>query len=179
MTEEEGGTASSDRWAATNSAARAGSARRSCSSNPSSVMPRSRSCRAVSGVTQTWAGRLSGNRPRLTVWATPRMGNGRPWIVTVPPARARRVAASPPSSTTPPPGPSQRPLVTSGWSTGEGPGSRTSAVRSSVPPAIRIEPYRWVQGPPAATTPGALASRSARRRRLATRARSPGSSGGW
>ena len=114
MTDEEAGTASSDRWAATNSAARAGSARRSCSSKPSSVMPRPSSRRAVSGVTQTWAGRLSGNRPRLTVWATPRTGNGRPRILTVAPARARRVAASPPSSTTPPPWPSQRPLVTSG-----------------------------------------------------------------
>ena len=142
-------------------------------------MPRSRSWRAVSEVTQTWAGRLSGNRPRLTVWATPRTGNGRPWMVTVSPAPARRVAASPLSSTTPPPWPSQRPLVTNGWSTPEGRGSRTSAVRSSVPPAIRIDPYRWLQGPPAATTPGALVSSVARRRRAATRSWSPGSSGGW
>ena len=88
MTDEEEGTAVSDWCAATKSAARSGSARRSWSSKPSSVMPRSRSRCAVSGVTQTWAGRLSGNRPLLTVSATPRTGNGRPWIVTVSPALA-------------------------------------------------------------------------------------------
>jgi hypothetical protein len=80
-------------------------------------MPRSRSRRAVSGPTQTWAGRLSGNRPRLTVSATPRTGNGRPWIVTSSPGPACRVAASPLSSTTPSPSPIQAPAVTSGWST--------------------------------------------------------------
>ena len=53
MTDEEEGTAVSDWCAATKSAARLGSARRSWSSKPSSVMPRSRSRCAVSGVTQT------------------------------------------------------------------------------------------------------------------------------
>ncbi len=75
------------------------------SSNPSTVMPRSRIRSAVRGVTHTCAGLDSGNRPRETVVATPSTGNGRPWIVTVSPASTPSVAARPPSRTTPSPRP--------------------------------------------------------------------------